>query len=85
LDGIETPIQSNKGQVMPDKHNIDGQRAEESEANQGIIVPLDLPEFEIVSQSIQADESIEVQVRVRKERESCPRCGEESSKIHDTR
>jgi len=37
---------------MPDKHNIDGQRAEESEANQGIIVPLDLPEFEIVSQSI---------------------------------
>ena len=70
---------------MPDKHSRDGQRAEESEPNQGIIVPLDLPEFEILSQCIRADESIEVQVRARKEREACPRCGEESSKIHDTR
>ena len=47
---------------MPDKHSRDGQRAEESEPNQGIIVPLDLPEFEILSQCIRADESIEVQV-----------------------
>jgi len=68
---------------MPDKHSIDGQRA--SEPNQGIIIPLDLPEFEIVSQSLGADESIEVQVRARKEREACPRCGEESSKVHDMR
>jgi transposase len=70
---------------MPDKHNIDGQRTRESKPNQGIIIPLDLPEFEIVSQCIQADESIEVQVRARKESESCPRCGEESSKVHDIR
>jgi hypothetical protein len=48
---------------MPDKHTIDEQRVGESEPNQGIIVPLDLPEFEILSQRIGADESIEVQVR----------------------
>src|SRR5215831_6246080 len=70
---------------MPDKHSIDGQRARESEPNQGMVVPLDLPEFEIVSQCIRADESIEVQVRARKESEACPRCGEESSKVHDSR
>jgi transposase len=70
---------------MPEKHSIDGQRARESEPNQGIIVPLDLPEFEIVSQCIGADESIEVQVRARKESVVCPRCGQESSKVHDSR
>jgi len=51
---------------MPEKHTIDGQRARESQANQGIIVPLDLPEFEIVSQCMGTDGSIEVQVRARK-------------------
>jgi transposase len=70
---------------MPEKHTIDGQRARESQANQGIIVPLDLPEFEIMSQCIGADGSIEVQVRARKESQACPRCGEESSKVHDSR
>jgi transposase len=70
---------------MSDKHTIDGQRARESEPNQGIIVPLDLPEFEIVSQCMRADESIEVQVRARKESQACPRCGQESAKVHDSR
>jgi transposase len=70
---------------MPDKHSIDGQKAGESEPNQGIIVPLDLPEFEILSQCMGADESIEVQVRARKESGVCPRCGEESAKVHDRR
>ena len=70
---------------MSEKRTIDGQRASESQVNQGIIVPLDLPEFEIVSQCMQADGSIEVQVRARKESQACPRCGEESAKVHDTR
>jgi transposase len=70
---------------MPDKHTIDEQRAGESEPNQGIIVPLDLPEFEILSQRIGADESIEVQVRARKESAICPRCGQVSAKVHDSR
>jgi transposase len=70
---------------MPEKHTTDGQRAREGEPNQGIIVPLDLPEFEIVSQSTGADESIEVHVRGKKESGVCPRCGEESNKVHDSR
>ena len=70
---------------MSNKHSRDGQRAGESEPNQGIIVPLDLPEFMILSQSIGADESIEVQVKARKESEACPRCGKMSTKVHDTR
>jgi len=70
---------------MPEKHTRDEQRARESQANQGIIVPLDLPEFEIVSQCMGADGSIEVQVRAREESQACPRCGEESSKVHDRR
>src|SRR5262249_39822108 len=70
---------------MPEKHTTDGQRAREGEPNQGIIVPLDLPEFEIVSQSTGADESIEVHVRAKQESGVCPRCGEESNKVHDSR
>lgn len=50
-----------------------------------IIVPLDLPAFEIVSQCIRADGSIEVQVRASKASEACPTCGKVSAKIHDTR
>ena len=70
---------------MPDKHTIDGQKAGESEPNQGIIVPLDLPELTIVSQSVGEDESIEVHVRAKQESTACPRCGEESTKVHDIR
>jgi hypothetical protein len=70
---------------MPDKHSIDGQRAGESEPNQGIIVPLDLPEFTLLSQSMGVDESIEVHVKARKESQACPRCGQTSAKVHDSR
>jgi len=70
---------------MSEKHTIEEQGRREREPQQGIIVPLDLPEFEIVSQCIRADGSIEVQVRARKESEACPTCGEVSRKIHDRR
>ena len=70
---------------MPKKHTINEQERRECETNQGIIVPLDLPEFEIVSQSLQAGGRIEVQVKAKKESETCPTCGEESKKVHDTR
>src|SRR5450631_3790918 len=76
---------SNKGQGVPKKHTINEQVKSECEPTQGIIVPLDLPEFEIVSQCIRADECIEVQVRARKESDLCPTCGEVSGKIHDRR
>jgi len=58
---------------MPEKHTIDGQRTREIEPKtKGSFVPLDLPEFEILSQCIGADESIEVQVRARKREPSLP-------------
>ena len=46
---------SNKGQAVSKKHTIDEQGRSEYEPNQGIIIPLDLPEFEIVSQCIGAN------------------------------
>jgi transposase len=67
------------------KHTIDEQESRECELKQGIIVPLDLPEFEIVSQCIRADGCIEVQVKAKEESATCPTCGEVSKKIHDTR
>lgn len=70
---------------MPEQHTIDGQRGSECEPKQGVIIPLDLPEFEIVSQCIRADGSIEVQVRACKTSEICPTCGKSSVQIHDTR
>ncbi|HEX3523727.1 MAG TPA: ISL3 family transposase [Stellaceae bacterium] len=70
---------------MSDKHTIDEQRVRENELKQGIIVPLDLPEFEILSQSMGSGESIEVHVRAKQESAACPRCGEESRKVHDIR
>ena len=76
---------SNKGQAVSKKHTIDEQGRSEYEPKQGILVPLDLPEFEIVSQCLRADGKIEVQVRASKESDVCPTCGEVSRKIHDTR
>ena len=70
---------------MPKKHTIDEQGRRECEPKQGIMVPLDLPACERVSQCIRADGSIEVQVRARKESDACPTCGKVSEKIHDRR
>jgi len=83
--GRKQKSESNKGQAMPQKHTRDEQERRECEPKQGVMVPLDLPEFEIVGQCIRADGRIEVQVRARKESDVCPTCGEVSEKIHDRR
>jgi transposase len=70
---------------MPSQHIIDTQSGVGSEQVQGIIVPLDLPEFKILGQEIQADGSIEVHVMALTDREACPRCNKISVKIHDRR
>jgi len=70
---------------MPSQHIIDTQSGGGSEQVQGIIVPLDLPEFKILGQEIQADGSIEVHVRALTDREACPRCNQIRVKIHDRR
>ncbi|HYX51003.1 MAG TPA: transposase family protein, partial [Ktedonobacteraceae bacterium] len=49
------------------------------------MVPLDLSEFRIVRQEVQADGSIEVEVIGTNERACCPHCGHMCAKVHDTR
>ncbi len=70
---------------MSHQHIIENQPEAESEQRQGIRVPLDLPELEIVSQSLQADGSLEVHVKAITDRQACPTCGKVCVKIHDTR
>src|SRR5947209_2936932 len=76
---------SNPGQVMPEQHTIDDQMHAARSSTQGIVVPLDLADFRIVSQSLQPDGSIEVQVIAITDRAACPTCQQTCVKIHDTR
>ena len=59
---------------MRQQHTIGGQQKGDQEQGQGILVPLDLPEFKIVSQSQQADGSLEVHVIAIKDCDTCPTC-----------
>lgn len=70
---------------MPSQHIIAVQSRAEGEQPEGIIVPLDLPEFKILNQQVQGDGSIEVHVIARINREACPRCRQICVKVHDTR
>lgn len=63
---------------MPNQHSIEGQTS-------GIIVPLDLPDLQILTQCLHNDGSLEVHVIATSDREACPRCGSICRKIHDTR
>jgi hypothetical protein len=76
---------SKAGQVMLQQHNIDDQLLAECWSTQGIIVPLDLAELTIVSQSLQSDGSIEVHVKAKTDRAVCPTCKKICVKVHDTR
>jgi transposase len=70
---------------MPEQHTIDDQIRPQNSSPQGILVPLDLADFKIVSQSIQPTGSIEVQVIATTDRANCPTCQKTCVKIHDTR
>ncbi|HET8912065.1 MAG TPA: ISL3 family transposase [Ktedonobacteraceae bacterium] len=70
---------------MPSQDIIESQSCGAQEQSQGILIPLDLPEFEILCQEIQADGSIWVQVKAVTDRQRCPRCGSICVKVHDTR
>lgn len=70
---------------MRHQHTIEVQQKGEQEQPQGIVVPLDLPDFKIVSQSKLGDGSLEVHVIATKDQETCPGCQAVSRKIHDTR
>lgn len=67
---------------MPHQHTIEDQGLAPL---QGILVPLDLAEVQILGQSLQPDGSIEVQVRATSDQALCPNCGRICVKVHDTR
>lgn len=70
---------------MQQQHIIGVQHKGDHEQGQGILVPLDLPEFKIVSQSQQADGSLEIHVIATQDCDTCPTCQSVSRTIHDTR
>jgi transposase len=69
---------------MPQQHTIGAQQKGGQEQGQGMVVPLDLPGFHIVSQLQQEDGSLEVHIRATKDQETCPSCQRACRKIHDT-
>lgn len=70
---------------MSHQHTIETQQAGEGEPLQGMIVPLDLPNFKLLSQCLQADGSLEVHIIACTDRATCPTCGAMCVKVHDVR
>lgn len=52
---------------------------------QSILVPLGLPGFQILSQTLTAEGGVEVTIMSSTDRAACPRCGRVSPKQHDRR
>lgn len=61
------------------------QHTTEETAGEGIVVPLDLPEWRVIKQEWQADGTISVEVIETRTQASCPRCQKPCVKVHDTR
>jgi transposase len=70
---------------MPSQHIIERGSAQKEPEQEGIVVPLDLGEFRILKQHLQADGSIEVEVIATTDRAQCPHCQRVSVKVHDRR
>lgn len=70
---------------MTSQHIIEVQSGVEGEQPEGIIVPLDLPEFKLLTQNVQKDGSIEVHVIARQTQGVCPTCRKICVKVHDVR
>lgn len=67
------------------QHTIADQVGGQNPPLQAILVPLDLPELEIVSQRVQADGSLEIHIQAITTQHACPTCKTICVKIHDTR
>lgn len=65
---------------MPSQHTT-----EEAVTHEAILVPLDLDEFQIVSQQWLANGTIRVEVIATTTQATCPHCHKSCVKIHDTR
>ncbi|HYU75451.1 MAG TPA: transposase family protein [Ktedonobacteraceae bacterium] len=68
---------------MPDQHTKND--TEEIVPVQGIMVPLDLPEFQVLEQRCSGDGKISTQVIARRSSLTCPSCQQECKTIHDCR
>jgi transposase len=66
---------------MPSQHITE----EETNQEQGIVVPLELDGLRILRQEVQADGKLRVEVIATKKREMCPHCGAVCVKQHDVR
>ena len=73
---------------MSIQHSIEQQPFQDEqhrEDSKGIVIPLELAGLRLLSQRIQANGSIEVEVIGTNERAQCPRCQQTCVKVHDTR
>ncbi len=73
---------------MPSQHSIEKGLSQEEgrrQAEEGILVPLELPEWRILKQEVQADGTIRVEVMGTNERAKCPHCDAVCVKRHDVR
>lgn len=73
------------GQVRLPQHNIDDHSLADMTTMQGILVPLDLPDHKLLSQSPHPDGCLEVHVIATTSRAVCPTCQTVCVKVHDTR
>ncbi len=65
---------------MPSQHTT-----EEAIRGEGIVVPLDLPELQVLKQEWQENGTIQVEVIATVTQATCPHCQQTCVKIHDTR
>jgi transposase len=68
---------------LPPQHTKD--QSKEIASCDGIMIPLDLSEFRVVSQDWQADGSLQVTVIAKQESAPCPRCRQDCHQRHDCR
>jgi transposase len=79
--GKKKNTKSGGGQAMPTQHST----GEDSNQEQGIVVPLELAGLRILKQEVQSDGRIRVEVIASNERATCPHCGAVCVKQHDVR
>lgn len=68
---------------MPPQHTKE--RVEEIVSQEGIVIPLNLPEFRLLAQEQQEDGSLSVKVIARTDSAQCPHCQQLCDQVHDCR
>jgi transposase len=68
---------------LPSQHTKES--VEEIVSQEGMVIPLNLPEFRLVAQEQHADGSLSLKVIAVRDSATCPHCQQESEQIHDCR